>query len=98
MTKLLLSFFSVITFITLAEFTLNQHSDYRNNSLLQLKLVHIVSTRFLNSYNLLMFPSLLKLFRHGERTPSSTYPKDPHRNENYEPFGKGELTNVSFQI
>ncbi|KAH8373386.1 hypothetical protein KR009_005029 [Drosophila setifemur] len=33
------------------------------------------------------------LFRHGPRTPVNTYPKDPHLNETYEPYGWGALTN-----
>ncbi|KAH8367704.1 hypothetical protein KR084_001730 [Drosophila pseudotakahashii] len=33
------------------------------------------------------------LFRHGPRTPVTTYPKDPHINETYEPYGWGALTN-----
>ncbi|XP_039484977.1 venom acid phosphatase Acph-1 [Drosophila santomea] len=33
------------------------------------------------------------LFRHGPRTPVSTYPNDPYINETYEPFGWGALTN-----
>ncbi|EDV97978.1 lysosomal acid phosphatase [Drosophila grimshawi] len=33
------------------------------------------------------------LFRHGPRTPVSTYPKDPYLNETYEPYGWGQLTN-----
>ncbi|KAL7734386.1 hypothetical protein ACLKA6_010719 [Drosophila palustris] len=33
------------------------------------------------------------LFRHGPRTPVSTFPKDPHLNNTYEPFGWGQLTN-----
>ncbi|KAH8270102.1 hypothetical protein KR018_004062, partial [Drosophila ironensis] len=33
------------------------------------------------------------LFRHGPRTPVNTYPKDPHINETYEPYGWGALTN-----
>jgi len=36
-----------------------------------------------------------QLFRHGPRTPVSTYPNDPYINETYEPFGWGALTNVS---
>ncbi|EDW76776.1 uncharacterized protein Dwil_GK19458 [Drosophila willistoni] len=41
--------------------------------------------------------STLKLvhvvFRHGPRTPVNTYPKDPHINNTYEPYGWGHLTN-----
>ncbi|XP_017042311.1 venom acid phosphatase Acph-1 [Drosophila ficusphila] len=33
------------------------------------------------------------LFRHGPRTPVSTYPKDPFINETYAPYGWGALTN-----
>ncbi|XP_034121910.1 venom acid phosphatase Acph-1 [Drosophila guanche] len=33
------------------------------------------------------------LFRHGPRTPVSTYPKDPYINETFEPYGWGHLTN-----
>ncbi|GJQ72938.1 hypothetical protein Trydic_g1580 [Trypoxylus dichotomus] len=33
------------------------------------------------------------LFRHGERTPQRSYPKDIYRNETYAPYGFGELTN-----
>lgn len=36
------------------------------------------------------------VFRHGERTPADTYPKDPHINETFAPFGWGQLTNVSY--
>ncbi|RZC35945.1 venom acid phosphatase Acph-1, partial [Asbolus verrucosus] len=34
------------------------------------------------------------LFRHGNRTPDriGLFPKDPHLNETYEPFGYGQLT------
>ncbi|RZC37104.1 His Phos 2 domain containing protein, partial [Asbolus verrucosus] len=34
------------------------------------------------------------LFRHGNRTPEkgSQFPKDPHLNETFEPFGYGQLT------
>ncbi|XP_064546052.1 lysosomal acid phosphatase [Drosophila montana] len=35
------------------------------------------------------------LFRHGPRTPVNTYPKDPHLNETYEPYGWGQLTNAA---
>ncbi|KAJ8966360.1 hypothetical protein NQ317_011935 [Molorchus minor] len=36
----------------------------------------------------------LVLFRHGERTGinSGTYPKDPHGNETYYPYGPGQVT------
>ncbi|XP_044258836.1 venom acid phosphatase Acph-1-like [Tribolium madens] len=36
------------------------------------------------------------LFRHGDRTPDRhvIYPKDPHINETYYPFGFGQLTNA----
>jgi hypothetical protein len=40
----------------------------------------------------------MKLFRHGNRTPSppnKPYPKDPYLNETYFPFGRGQLTNVN---
>ncbi|XP_030388049.1 venom acid phosphatase Acph-1 [Scaptodrosophila lebanonensis] len=33
------------------------------------------------------------LFRHGPRTPVSTYPNDPYINETYQPYGWGALTN-----
>ncbi|KRT82176.1 Phosphatase [Oryctes borbonicus] len=33
------------------------------------------------------------LFRHGERTPQRSYPKDIYGNETYPPYGYGELTN-----
>ncbi|XP_055609674.1 venom acid phosphatase Acph-1 [Uranotaenia lowii] len=32
-------------------------------------------------------------FRHGQRTPADTYPKDPHVNETFAPYGWGQLTN-----
>ncbi|ENN74139.1 testicular acid phosphatase homolog isoform X1 [Dendroctonus ponderosae] len=51
---------------------------------------------------LLAFPSFLEsvdipiqihvLFRHGERSPTSTFPNDPHKNYNWE-GGLGQLTN-----
>uniref|UniRef100_A0A0A9XGP6 acid phosphatase n=2 Tax=Lygus hesperus TaxID=30085 RepID=A0A0A9XGP6_LYGHE len=34
------------------------------------------------------------IFRHGERTPASTYPNDPYINEKFLPYGWGHLTNV----
>ncbi|KAJ4440010.1 hypothetical protein ANN_08141, partial [Periplaneta americana] len=34
------------------------------------------------------------VFRHGERTPSDTYPEDPYFNFTFEPVGWGQLTNV----
>ncbi|XP_068907895.1 venom acid phosphatase Acph-1-like [Tenebrio molitor] len=39
------------------------------------------------------------LFRHGDRTTDlrTIYPKDPHRNETYYPYGYGELTNEGKQ-
>ncbi|XP_073992427.1 venom acid phosphatase Acph-1 [Rhodnius prolixus] len=41
--------------------------------------------------------STLKLvnlvFRHGQRTPASTYPTDPHINDTFAPYGWGQLTN-----
>uniref|UniRef100_A0A1Y1L094 acid phosphatase n=1 Tax=Photinus pyralis TaxID=7054 RepID=A0A1Y1L094_PHOPY len=33
------------------------------------------------------------LFRHGERTPESFYPTDPHKENNFYPNGMGSLTN-----
>nr|CAD7266620.1 unnamed protein product [Timema shepardi] len=35
------------------------------------------------------------IFRHGERTPADTYPKDPYVNFTFEPAGWGQLINVS---
>lgn len=35
------------------------------------------------------------VFRHGARTPTHTYINDIHANETFEPFGWGQLTNVS---
>lgn len=35
----------------------------------------------------------LQVFRHGPRTPADTYPKDPHVNESFYPYGWGHLTN-----
>ncbi|XP_059486803.1 lysosomal acid phosphatase-like [Neocloeon triangulifer] len=32
------------------------------------------------------------IFRHGERTPADTYPKDPHINQAFSPVGWGQLT------
>lgn len=34
------------------------------------------------------------LFRHGDRTPTDTYPKDPHLKHKW-PGGRGALTGVS---
>lgn len=38
-----------------------------------------------------------QVMRHGERTPlhKETYPKDPYNESTYEPWGIGQLTNVS---
>lgn len=36
------------------------------------------------------------VFRHGDRTPDSLYPKYPNQYETFYPYGLGELTNVSF--
>uniref|UniRef100_A0A1Y1NBG3 acid phosphatase n=1 Tax=Photinus pyralis TaxID=7054 RepID=A0A1Y1NBG3_PHOPY len=33
------------------------------------------------------------IFRHGERTPSRSYPTDPYKNETFYPIGLGGLTN-----
>ncbi|XP_057663613.1 prostatic acid phosphatase-like isoform X1 [Diorhabda carinulata] len=33
------------------------------------------------------------IMRHGERTPASTYPNDPHKDNNLYPIGWGQLTN-----
>ncbi|KAK9505300.1 hypothetical protein O3M35_009388 [Rhynocoris fuscipes] len=33
------------------------------------------------------------IFRHGQRTPASTYPLDPHINDTFSPYGWGQLTN-----
>lgn len=35
------------------------------------------------------------IFRHGQRTPADTYPLDPHVKNKFEPYGWGQLTNVS---
>jgi hypothetical protein len=35
------------------------------------------------------------IFRHGHRTPADTYPNDPYAKHSFEPFGWGQLTNVS---
>lgn len=35
----------------------------------------------------------MQVFRHGPRTPADTYPKDPHFNETFYPYGWGHLTN-----
>ncbi|XP_031620487.1 prostatic acid phosphatase-like isoform X2 [Contarinia nasturtii] len=37
------------------------------------------------------------LMRHGPRTPADTYPKDPHINETFAPFGWGHITNKGKQ-
>ncbi|KAH8369755.1 hypothetical protein KR093_000862 [Drosophila rubida] len=39
--------------------------------------------------------ALRQLFRHGPRTPVTTYPKDPYLNETYQPYGWGQLTNAA---
>ncbi|XP_039284643.1 venom acid phosphatase Acph-1 isoform X1 [Nilaparvata lugens] len=36
---------------------------------------------------------VVAVFRHGERTPASTYPNDPHINNEFFPMGWGALTN-----
>jgi len=38
--------------------------------------------------------------RHGERTPllKEMYPKDPYNVSIYEPWGLGQLTNVSYTL
>lgn len=36
-----------------------------------------------------------QIFRHGARTPADTYPNDPFINHSMEPYGWGQLTNVS---
>uniref|UniRef100_A0A1B6MG81 Acid phosphatase n=1 Tax=Graphocephala atropunctata TaxID=36148 RepID=A0A1B6MG81_9HEMI len=33
------------------------------------------------------------VFRHGQRTPADTYPRDPHAKFEFQPFGWGQLTN-----
>lgn len=33
--------------------------------------------------------------RHGERAPQDTYPNDPYIKNTMEPYGWGQLTNVS---
>jgi hypothetical protein len=38
---------------------------------------------------------MLQVFRHGQRTPADTYPKDPYINYTFESVGWGQLTNVS---
>lgn len=38
------------------------------------------------------------VLRHGQRTPADTYPRDPHVNETFFPYGWGQLTNVRFYI
>lgn len=60
---------------------------------LELKLVHVVSKIHLLKRSCRLIE--LQFFRHGARTPDSTYPLDPHVNETFEPFGLGQLTNVS---
>lgn len=37
----------------------------------------------------------MQFFRHGQRTPADTYPKDPYVNFTFEPYDWGQLTNVS---
>ena len=39
---------------------------------------------------------ILQLYRHGDRTPVTTYPTDPYNNASYWPDGWGQLTNVRF--
>lgn len=34
------------------------------------------------------------MFRHGDRTPTECYPRDPYNNLSYWPEGWGQLTNV----
>jgi len=46
-------------------------------------------TKYLFSFN------FRQLFRHGPRTPVTTYPTDPYINETFMPYGWGALTNVS---
>ncbi|XP_071054238.1 venom acid phosphatase Acph-1-like [Onthophagus taurus] len=36
---------------------------------------------------------LIKVFRHGDRTPDSLYPKDPYTEDDFYPFRIGHLTN-----
>lgn len=36
----------------------------------------------------------LQVFRHGDRTPTGFYPKDPYNREEFWPDGIGQLTNV----
>ncbi|XP_039284645.1 venom acid phosphatase Acph-1 isoform X3 [Nilaparvata lugens] len=37
---------------------------------------------------------VVAVFRHGERTPTSTYPNDPHKNKDYYPLEWGALTKI----
>lgn len=43
-----------------------------------------------------MLSLLLKIFRHGDRAPTYTYPNDPYNDtSHYWPEGLAQLTNVS---
>ncbi|KAJ8951146.1 hypothetical protein NQ318_021590 [Aromia moschata] len=41
--------------------------------------------------------SWAQLYRHGDRTPSRSFPNDPYFNESYWPMGYGQLTNLRKQ-
>lgn len=82
----------------------------QKNKDLELKCVHIVSKRYrelalnhitsfahhmrLAKFTLFLFTFNNQLFRHGVRSPVTTYPTDPHVNETFRPYGRGQLTNV----
>lgn len=42
-----------------------------------------------------MIYQILQVFRHGARTPVTTYPNDPYVNDTFYPTGWGHVTNVS---
>jgi hypothetical protein len=88
---------SAIYIFTLIFYASSKPSDYIESDY-KLKLVHVVSNSLtFTSFHFSEFRKnhFSQIFRHGARTPADTFPTDPHINNTMEPYGWGELTNVS---